>query len=401
LSEQIRKIIEYFYFTPFILGNQLIYFVILNIILFILFAVIIQIIIIIIKDKSKIQYYNYYLSILSQLLPFICQTFFGQIFGFLISIFKCNGNISIIDESLKCRSGLLYYFDSVLCIICFPFLLGISYMTILVFFKPGFILEEGDVLKKSSSFPDVILFINKIVFILFFDVMKNGRLFQWFILIILFIFTFVNVACLFHYNNYENRILMKLHKVLGLILFWDICCLIIGKIFDSWNFNGVIHLFFFGTIMIIINSIYYKEKINTFYTMDFKQIDSSKGQLNYIKDFFNLIKNKDKCRKEFIIFNTLILMKEENCINKNCKMKKYLQMAGKGFESDFILFQYCQQLFEMAIKKYSNDIILKCNYIIYLVIQMSKKKLAQKVLSSMKEQIFNFENNYFISRNIS
>ena len=353
-------------------------------------------IIIILKDKSKMKYYNYYLAILSRILPFLCFTFFGQIFGFLISIFKCDGDISIIDKSLKCRTGLLYYIDSVLCIICLCFFICISYMNILVFFKPDFILEESSVLKKSSSCNDVILFVNKIIFNILFDIITNTELFQWFILFVLFVFTFVNVACLFHFNNYKNRILMKLHKILGSILFWAICCLIIGKIFDSLLFNGVIHLISFGTILIIIYYIYHKEKINSFYTMDFKQIYSSKGQLDYIKNIFYLIKNKDKCRKNFMIFNTLILLKEENCINKNCKIKKYLQMAGKGFESDFILFQYCQQLFEMAIKKYPNDIILKCNYIIYLVIQMRKKKLAQKVLSSIREKLFDFENNYII-----
>ena len=290
----------------------------------------------------------------------------------------------------------MFYIDATLCIICLCFLIYFSYTTIIVFFKPDFIIEESDVLKKSSSIPDIILFFNKIIFNILFNIIENNESYQWVILFVLFIFTYVNVICLFHYSNYENKILMKLNKVLSLILFWNICCLFVGKIFKNWNFNGAFHLFFFGSLLIIFFFLYHKEKINEFYIKEFKQIDSSKEQLNYIKDFFKLINNKDRQRNKYIVFNTLILLKEENCINKNCKIKKYLQMAGKGFESDFILFQYCQQLFEMAIKKYPNDIFLKCNYIIYLVIQMSQKKLAQKVLATMKETSFNFQNNYII-----
>ena len=73
-----------------------------------------------------------------------------------------------------------------------------------------------------------------------------------------------------------------------------------------------------------------------------------------------------------------------------------MKMSEKGYKSDFILYEYCQQLFEMSIKKFPNDIILKSNYIIYLIIQMSKKKLAQKIFDSMQEKMLHFQNNYII-----
>ena len=348
------------------------------------------------KDKLKIKKYNIYISILKIALPLISFVFFGQILGFLISIFLCdiNSKYSIIDSSMKCHSGTLFYIEGVLSIIGICILFLISYITIILFYKPNFINEENDVLKKTSSIPDIILFINKIIFTIIFFIIKNNE--QWLILFILFIFSFINVISLFHYNNYENKFLMKLNEVLSLILLWTISCLIIGKIFEIWDFDGTLHLFCFGTIIIILFFIYHKEKINNFYIIDFKQIESSKGRLNYIKILLNLIKTKDKCRKDFIIFNTFILLREENCININCKIKKYLKMNEKGYKSDFILYEYCQQLFEMSIKKFPNDIILKSNYIIYLIVQMCKKKLAQKILDSMQEKMLHFQNNYII-----
>ena len=362
-----------------------------------MYLFIIIFLILIFADKKKIPYYNAYISFFSFSLPLICFTFYGQIFGLLISILICDDTKgkSLIDPSLECHTGNWFYVDLVFGIICLCLLTCVSFITILVFYRPNFFLEENDVLKKTNSIPDLIFFINKIIYLIIFDFMRGNK-YQWFILFVLFIFTFINTSCFFYYNNYENQILMKFNKGLSLSLFWSICCLIIGKIFYTWEFNGSLHLFFFGMVLILLFFIFHKEKMNEFYIIDFKQINSSKESLKYIKTLLNIIKYKDKCRKNFIIFHTFVLMKEENCINKNCKLKKYLTMAEKGYKSDFLLCQYCQQLFEIAIKKFPNDIILKSNYIIYLVIQMSKKKLAQKILSVIEPNFFNFQDNYII-----
>ena len=349
------------------------------------------------RDKKKITYYNIYISFFVIVLPLISFTFYQIIIGILLSIFQCHkfNLFSTKDSILKCYNGFEFYFEFALAIICICIITCFSYITILIFYKPNFIIEENDILKKTSSIPDLLLFINKIIHIIFFAIGGDEST-QWFVLFTLFILAFINMISFFHYNNYENIILMKFNKGLSLILFWNICCLVIGKVFQSWEFDGTLHLFCFGSILIIIYFIYYKEKINEFYNIDFKQIDSSKERLNYIKDFLDLIKLKDKCRKNYIIFNTLVLLREENCINKNCKMKKYLKMKEKGYQSDFIIYQYCQTLFELSIKKFPNDIILKANYIIYLVVQMSKKKLAQKLLETMKTKFLDFQNNYII-----
>ena len=309
-------------------------------------------------------------------MPLICYTFYGQIFGFLIIIFSCqeNNEYSIIEPNLKCRTGTWFYVDTVFCIICLLFLIFISFITILVLYKPNFIIEENDVLKKTSSIPEIILFLNKMIFRVIIDNIREQESdHQWFVLFVLFIFTFVGTSSFFYYNNYENKIIMKLQKGLSLTLFWSICCLIIGKIFDNWGFNGAFHLFCFGVVLILFSFMFYKEKINDFYIVDYRQIDSSKERLKYIKTLLYIIKYKDKCQTNFIIFNIFVQLKEEYCINKNCKLKQYLAMAEKGYKSDFLIYQYCQQLFEIAIKKFPNDLILKSNYIIYLVTQMSKK----------------------------
>ena len=398
LSEKIRLVIQYMQFVPLIIGNKIIFFIILNAFIIILLIFIIILSILNIKDKSKVTNYNKYIDFLKICMQLICFTFFGQIFGLLIVIFICENNnkTSLIDKSMSCRTGSLFYAESVMCIICLVLMVYYSYASISVYYKPNFIFEESDILKKTNSIPDLILLLNKIIFIISIFSTRSTQSYQWLILFILFWSTLSHTLSLYYYNNYENKLLMKLHKGLSLIVHWNIVSLIIGKIFQKWEFNGTLHLFLFGTFIIIISLLYHKEKINEFYILDFEQIDSGQGKLKYIRNFFNLIQKKDKCRESFIIFNNLILLKEENCINKNCKIKKYLKLSEKGLQSDFILYQYCQQLFEMAIKQFPDDIILKSNYIIFLVVLMSKKKLAQNILSTMIKKPFNFQNNYII-----
>ena len=263
LSEKLREIFQYIQFVPLILGNKIIFLLVLNLVLVILFIFIIILIILNIKDKSKIRFYDKYIFFLQLATQLICYTFFSQIFGLLITIFMCDfsNKYSIIDFSLKCRSGVWFYVDGTLCILCIILLIYYSFTTILVFYKPNFILDESDILKKSNSIPDIIFFINKIIFIISIHFVKNNESWQWFLLIIFFLSTLLNYISLIYYNCYENIILMKLNKSLSLILFWSICSLIIGKIFQIWDFNGTVHLFLFGTILIILFFIYQKNKI--------------------------------------------------------------------------------------------------------------------------------------------
>ena len=333
---------QYIHLTPLILGNKNIYLFIYNIILFIIYIFVILLIIISTKEESKIKYYKFYISIFRTFLPLICFTFFGHIFALFLSIFKCDleNKNSIIDDTLKCHNGLWFHLESFLTIICLIFLLYFTYITILIYYIPNFILEEYDTLKKSTSIPDIVLFLNKIAFIIIFNEIRTKENSNWFLIFVLFILTFANIWSVFHYNHFENKIIMKLNKFLSLILFWYIICLFIGKLFQIWNFNGTIHLFFSGAILIFFFIIFYSGRTDEFYNLDFKQIDSGEERLKYIKNFLNLIKMKDKCRNNYIIFNTLLLLNEENCINKNCKLKKYLELSEKGHQTDFILYSF-------------------------------------------------------------
>ena len=122
------------------------------------------------------------------------------------------------------------------------------------------------------------------------------------------------------------------------------------------GFKGTIYFFLFGILISIISAILYKESLNSFSYIEFKVLNSPHEQILYIKKLLDLIKFKHLYREKTLTFNSLILFNEENCINKNCKLKKYLKSVEKGQPNDFFLFQHCQRLYEIALKK-SDDIL--------------------------------------------
>ena len=290
----------------------------------------------------------------------------------------------------------MYYILSILSFFAVLFLLIISYISISMYYKPFFMKDKSSSLQKINSFPNKIFLFNKIVFIILANIIYKNQIYIWIILIILFLSSFVNMLGFTRYNNYENKLVLELNKFFGILLFGIIDCLIIGKIFNAWGFNGTLYLFLFIIIISIINSFLYQDKAYEFSKINFNELDSGFERLKYIKKFLDLVKTKHLSRKKTLLFNSLIINKEVNCIDKNCKLKKYLKSLENGESNDFMLFQYCQYLYEISIKKFPNDVNLKINYIIYLVVQMSKKKLAERVSYTMKYELFHFENNFNI-----
>ena len=347
-------------------------------------------------EKSNIKYYNFIKIIMRYLLPTISLSFFGQIFESLILIYLCDEKeISDKYNSFECPNKAAKYLFSVLCAFGIFFFINISFITVSIFYKPSFIPDKNNSLTKMGSSSNIIFLFNKIIFIVLTNINTTSKLYTWFMLIVLLVSTFANMIGFTKFNNYENKILKEINKFFSILLFSFISFLIISSIFNGLGFNGTIYFFLFGILISIISAILYKESLNAFSYIDFKVLSSTHEQILYIKKLLYLIKYKHLYREKTLTFDSLVLFNEENCINKNCKLKKYLKSVEKGEPNDFLLFQHCQRLYEIALKK-SDDIILKINYVVYLIVQMSKRKLAEKVFYTIKPQLFHLEANFLI-----
>ena len=143
-------------------------------------------------------------------------------------------------------------------------------------------------------------------------------------------------------------------------------------------------------------TIYYNQNYFNFLIINFNNLSSSIQCLNYIKKYLTIIDKKDISRNYQLIFNSFIEKEEEKCTNKKCCLKKYLVSLSKGINSKFLLLQYAEKLFKIAISKFPEDIILKINYAIFLYTKINKKKEAKTELFLIKPTFFAFNDNFYL-----
>ena len=86
-KEFVDKLIDkyqYILFFPLIKSNEDLIIIISAIVIFLIYITFIILISISVCSKSKIKYYNFFVTLMRYILPTISLTFFGQIFEFLI-----------------------------------------------------------------------------------------------------------------------------------------------------------------------------------------------------------------------------------------------------------------------------------------------------------------------------
>ena len=354
--------------------------------IYILFLVFIGVLFVVMITRFMAGKFNilWPICVLCYALPIICQTFFGQIFLMLISIFKCwSENILYYGATAECHPNNFYYITLPICCIGLIIQIILSYVTISLYYQADFISEAGNVLKKTNPIPDITFFINKIIIITTFVFDKGKTSEHWPILIILSITTGFNAYVNIRSQNYTNEAIKRLNYFFSLFLFWGFFSLLLSNAFLALKFSGALYLFSAGVVIIFIYCIFYIKTNLNFLNSNFLDIHTSYEFLNYINTFMKLIKEKEISRNSSIILTSFIEKVEDKCTNKKCVLKKYLQSLSKGFDSNFLLFQYAQKLFKIAISKLPMNITLRIHYIVFLASKINQKKNAQKELSSI------------------
>ena len=388
MIKKIKSILIYLHFIVFIKGNYIYYYY--TLIIYIIFLLFINIIFAFMFFRLKAGKYDilWPIDILKYCLPAISTTFFGQIFFLLISTFSCRNGKSYMDENVPCRQGKLYEICIPLSVIALIFQIILSFLTVSMYYQPDFISEGNNLLKKRSSNPDIYFLFNKILVIIIFVFDKESKSEHWGILFILCSITGVNAYIIFYYQHFENKIMKIFHCFFSCFLFWGFLSLFISNIFANFGFDGGIYFFVFGAIVITIYCLLYTKTNLEFLFLDFYDIKSSQGFIDYIKYFLKFIKQRDNSRNSSIILTSFIEKIEDGCTNNNCVLKKYLDSLSKGIDSNFLLLQFAQKLFKIALNKFPDDITLRIHYIIFLITEINQKKSAEKELLSIETNIF-------------
>ena len=159
------------------------------------------------------------ISFLKIFLPIISYTFFGQIFLLLTTVFDCSGESNRICSSLPCRSGIWFDILGPLSIISIIFECLIAIITNILYFKPFF--DNGsDILKKTSSIPELSFILMKICLNSLFIILDENEDKQWINLFFSILFTGVNTFINSMYQNSRaNKNLELLHNIFNFFFF--------------------------------------------------------------------------------------------------------------------------------------------------------------------------------------
>ena len=347
-------------------------------------AVLIIIMVIVITKKIKL---FWPIIILRYLLPFFSITFFGQSFLTLVTIFDCDGGHSYVSEDIKCKSGAFYLSIMPFIIIAIIFLFLISFITNLLYFRPVFIKSKSDILKKENTFPDIVFLFTKIGINLIFILDKGKENNHWAILFFSILLSGINAYYSYFYQNRLNKTLALFSKTFCLILLLAYLSLLIGKILKNINigFNGTIYIFFIGIIFIIIFIYYYHIKETDFLSIDFTHINTPSYFLKYVSKLFFFIVNGKNSRNSNILFKSLIPMIKERSINSISYFEIYLKSLNTERINDIFLIKFCEEIFHYGVSKFYNDITLKINYAIFLILEINNIKKALIILNSIDE----------------
>ena len=368
--------------------------IIVSIIIFFTFGIIIFLLNRIIRRKTL---YKWPVKYLQYTLPIISFGFYGQIFLLFTTAFYCKNTESPTSPYLKCRDTWFNkYKPFAFLAVLIHFL--ISYLTNTLYYQPTFIKCKTDLLQKTNSFPDVFFLFVKIIIILIFILDKGTEDEHWTIIGFLIIITGINSYCTLFYQNRKNIILLNLNNIFCLILFLGFLILLIGKIFKYWDFNGSIFLLASLVTIILLIFIFYKSYNPNFFQIEFKAIRDPDEYLQYVLKFCDFVRNKNNSRENLIIMRGLISSMEDNCIDAECPLKKYLINLEKGIDSEYYLLQFVEILYQYGIARFPYNIYLKNYYSSFLIMDMNNKKKAVVVINDIKDKIESLQMNYSIYR---
>ena len=350
-----------------------------------------------VKRRKTKYLWKFIIIILRLLLPIFSYSFFGQIFSFLTSVFYCRKEESYESPYLHCLEGLWIYSLTPAAIIAMIFQIMIGFITNSLYYIPIFDKRKMDYLKKSDSLPDIIFMFTKTIIILLFISDKGLEKEHWAMISFLTFVTGINTYFTFKYQNRYNKDLNLLNNIFSLITFLGYGTLFFGKIFRKLEFDGLLYLFIFDIVIIFIFNIFYYKKKITFINIDYKNINNSNDFLKYIFKYYMIIKDNNK-RSSSMLLKSLIIKLEEKCFDPDCPLKKYIECLNKGIEHEYFLLQYCDNIFKFGIAKFNDNIELKSNYSVFLIVDMNNKKKAKLILKSIQNKILSFQMNYNIFR---
>ena len=281
---------------------------------------------------------------------------------------KCkNGVVDTVKDGAECWKKM-HYLYAVLGVAVNVIFVPILFIMITFYFSPFQIRNSTT---KISGERDSFLFLIKLIFILQHLLIKN----QYVSVVITLLLSAYNFVSQYSEPTYNNFILQIFVHVRNSAIFWTYFVLFVGKLLYNTKVDGAVYLLIFGYPVIMYFSFIYYKKIEG----DFNYTSAN---FNNIKDFMEKTRYMVKLiesyiddgrglrygremvnQKNDILLKGLINQHEEQCIDEDCPLKKFLENSGNYNVQKLCLLNYMNGYFTFGIKQFPESRELLIAYI--------------------------------------
>ena len=197
------------------------------------------------------------------------------------------------------------------------------------------------------------------------------------------------------YNNYLLECFISIRNA---TTFWTFLVLLIGKLAESSKINGIMYLLLFGYPLIIaISIIYYRKESQNFMiaSANFNDVNEYLIKIKYMIKLIDSYLNKGKsgkvsksniCKKNEILLKGIIAIHEENCLNEECPLKKFLEFGANYSSQKTCLLHYMNNLFTEGIKKFPNSRLLLMIFVQFNYEKKYNLNAAKTYLTKLEKQ---------------
>ena len=281
---------------------------------------------------------------------------------------KCKeGKIDTVKDGIECWKNM-HYLYAVLGIVVNLLFVPILFIMITFYFSPFQIRNSTT---KISGERDSFLFLVKLIFILQHLLIKN----QYVSVVITLLLSTYNFVSQYSEPTYNNFVLQIFVHVRNSVIFWTYFVLFISKLLYKTRVNGAVYLLIFGYPVIMYFSYIYYKKIEgdfNYTSANFNNIKDYMEKTRYmVKLIESYIDNGKGLRygrelvnqKNDILLKGLINQHEEQCIDDDCPMKKFMENSGNYNVQKLCLLNYMNNHFTFGIKQFPESRELLIAYI--------------------------------------
>ena len=360
------------------------------------------------NEKPKL--YNLCVNLQSYVTSNLFFFFMIPFMEILLSVSKCSdGKMDIIKDEVLCYKGTHFI------LIIIAFIVAIIQLVLILlnsFFNFNVFNSNEDTIIIDPS-NNILLTMFKFILILLYVLLNS----EWIQIVIMILGSFLLFKSTLSNPTYNSKVLQCILFIKSTVVFYTYLILLLGELMVSSSFNGLIYFLPIGYILLAFMSIFlytYSEKNFVEAKTNFKNEEEFLNRINYFKqlidDFIYFNRNRKRnndynsYKRKEIVIRGQIQLHEENCLDEECPLKKFLENQGNFSVQRTSLLQYANILYVQAIKQFPDSQAILLNFLKFNYekkYNLSNAKIYLEKIERFKNSISEDYVIFFIKKNQS